>query len=211
MDQSVLNTLRKFTFFFLPFVYVLLSVAHSLSYIAPKDDEGYEHALTILRLEHELEEILKYVSVMISSLFNLDLFLIFILICRREAQVAQLTKDRDAYIRAKKEIKIKTDAVDVHLAGFARVRCSCLPPPPSFTLVVLFKRLTMLHKPDRQCCRLKGQRRCRCPCSFSFRSFDIMIIRKPKLPVAFTARKNYTQHFLYTRPYPESNPTGDHV
>lgn len=104
-------------------------MAHSLSYIAPKDDEGYEHALTILRLEHELEEILKYVSVMISSLFNLDLFLIFILICRREAQVAQLTKDRDAYIRAKKEIKIKTDAVDVHLAGFARVRCSCLPPP----------------------------------------------------------------------------------
>lgn len=87
-------------------------MAHSLSYIAPKDDEGYEHALTILRLEHELEEILKYVSVMISSLFNLDLFLIFILICRREAQVAQLTKDRDAYIRAKKEIKIKTDAVD---------------------------------------------------------------------------------------------------
>lgn len=103
-------------------------MAHSLSYIAPKDDEGYEHALTILRLEHELEEILKYVSVMISSLFNLDLFLIFILICRREAQVAQLTKDRDAYIRAKKEIKIKTDAVDVHLAGFARVRCSCLLP-----------------------------------------------------------------------------------
>ncbi|AAW45631.2 expressed protein [Cryptococcus deneoformans JEC21] len=73
VDQSVLNTLP------------------------PKDDEGYEHALTILRLEHELEEILK-----------------------REAQVAQLTKDRDAYIRAKKEIKIKTDAVDVHLAGFAR-------------------------------------------------------------------------------------------
>ncbi|ADV24039.1 hypothetical protein I315_04119 [Cryptococcus gattii Ru294] len=63
----------------------------------PKDDEGYEYALTILQLEHELEEILK-----------------------REAQVAQLTKDRDAYIRAKKEIKIKTDAVDVHLAGFAR-------------------------------------------------------------------------------------------
>lgn len=105
-------------------------MAHSLSCIAPKDDEGYEHALTILRLEHELEEILKYVSVMISSLFNLDLFLIFILICRREAQVAQLTKDRDAYIRAKKEIKIKTDAVDVHLAGFARVRCSYSPPPP---------------------------------------------------------------------------------
>ncbi|OWZ36012.1 hypothetical protein C356_04872 [Cryptococcus neoformans c45] len=76
----------------------LASVDQSvLDTLPPKDDEGYEHALTILRLEHELEEILK-----------------------REAQVAQLTKDRDAYIRAKKEIKIKTDAVDVHLAGFAR-------------------------------------------------------------------------------------------
>lgn len=42
--------------------------------------------------------------------------------------MAQLTKDRDAYIRAKKEIKIKTDAVDVHLAGFARVRCFFTPP-----------------------------------------------------------------------------------
>ncbi|OWZ72628.1 hypothetical protein AYX14_01953 [Cryptococcus neoformans] len=76
----------------------LASVDQSvLDTLPPKNDEGYEHALTILRLEHELEEILK-----------------------REAQVAQLTKDRDAYIRAKKEIKIKTDAVDVHLAGFAR-------------------------------------------------------------------------------------------
>ncbi|OXH26869.1 hypothetical protein J008_04879 [Cryptococcus neoformans] len=76
----------------------LASVDQSvLDTLPTKNDEGYEHALTILRLEHELEEILK-----------------------REAQVAQLTKDRDAYIRAKKEIKIKTDAVDVHLAGFAR-------------------------------------------------------------------------------------------
>ncbi|KAE8539465.1 hypothetical protein D1P53_004566 [Cryptococcus gattii VGV] len=76
----------------------LASVDQSvLDTLPPKDDEGYEYALTILQLEHELEEILK-----------------------REAQVAQLTKDRDAYIRAKKEIKIKTDAVDVHLAGFAR-------------------------------------------------------------------------------------------
>ncbi|KIR34059.1 hypothetical protein I352_03292 [Cryptococcus deuterogattii MMRL2647] len=76
----------------------LASVDQSvLDTLSPKDDEGYEYALTILQLEHELEEILK-----------------------REAQVAQLTKDRDAYIRAKKEIKIKTDAVDVHLAGFAR-------------------------------------------------------------------------------------------
>ncbi|OXG18004.1 hypothetical protein C367_04817 [Cryptococcus neoformans Ze90-1] len=76
----------------------LASVDQSvLDTLPTKNDEGYEHALTILQLERELEEILK-----------------------REAQVAQLTKDRDAYIRAKKEIKIKTDAVDVHLAGFAR-------------------------------------------------------------------------------------------
>lgn len=149
-------------------------VAHSISFVAPKNDEGYEHALTILRLEHELEEILKYASIMDHIFLQCwPLSNFYFLFCRREAQVAQLTKDRDAYIRAKKEIKIKTDAVDVHLAGFARV-CS------SLTLIVLFKRLTMLHKPDRQCCRLKGQRRCRCPCSFCFRSFYIMIIRSPK-------------------------------
>nr|ODN91739.1 hypothetical protein L203_00990 [Cryptococcus depauperatus CBS 7841] len=59
--------------------------------------EDHQQTLTITRLEHELEEILK-----------------------REAQAAQLTKDRDAYIRAKKEIKMKTDAVDVHLGNFAK-------------------------------------------------------------------------------------------
>ncbi|ODN99060.1 hypothetical protein I350_07214 [Cryptococcus amylolentus CBS 6273] len=60
--------------------------------------KSYEQTLEILRLEHELGEILK-----------------------REAQVAQITKERDAYIKAKKEIKVKSDAVDVHLAQFARV------------------------------------------------------------------------------------------
>ncbi|ODN94725.1 hypothetical protein L198_04868 [Cryptococcus wingfieldii CBS 7118] len=65
----------------------------------PKESESYEQTLGILRLEHELGEILK-----------------------REAQVAQITKERDAYIKAKKEIKVKSDAVDVHLAQFARVR-----------------------------------------------------------------------------------------
>ncbi|WWD19703.1 hypothetical protein CI109_104167 [Kwoniella shandongensis] len=68
-----------------------------LSSLPPKDDEGYEHAVTIARLENELNEITK-----------------------REAHLAQLTKDRDALIRAKKEIKIKFDAVDVHLTGFGR-------------------------------------------------------------------------------------------
>ncbi|WVR07622.1 hypothetical protein IAU60_004664 [Kwoniella sp. DSM 27419] len=65
--------------------------------LPPHDSEDYDQTLMIARLEHELEEI-----------------------TRREAQVAQLTKDRDALIKAKKEIKIKFDAVDVHLAGFAR-------------------------------------------------------------------------------------------
>ncbi|WVQ74236.1 hypothetical protein IAR50_003832 [Cryptococcus sp. DSM 104548] len=68
-----------------------------LDNLPSKEDESYEQTLQILRLEHELEEILQ-----------------------REARVAQLTKDRDAYIKAKKEIKVKSDAVDVHLAQFAR-------------------------------------------------------------------------------------------
>lgn len=38
-------------------------MAYCLVFVAPKDDEGYEYALTILQLEHELEEILKYVSI----------------------------------------------------------------------------------------------------------------------------------------------------
>ncbi|KAK8853280.1 hypothetical protein IAR55_003984 [Kwoniella newhampshirensis] len=68
-----------------------------VSALPPQDDDGYEHALTISKLEDELNEITK-----------------------REAHLAQLTKDRDSLIRAKKEIKIKFDAVDVHLTGFAR-------------------------------------------------------------------------------------------
>ncbi|WVR00129.1 hypothetical protein IAU59_007271 [Kwoniella sp. CBS 9459] len=68
-----------------------------LSQLPPTDSEDYEQALMIARLESELEEITK-----------------------REVHVAQLTQDRDALIKAKKEIKIKFDAVDVHLAGFTR-------------------------------------------------------------------------------------------
>lgn len=108
-------------------------MAYCLVFVAPKDDEGYEYALTILQLEHELEEILKYVFDHNPSSFSIDP-LFWFLLCRREAQVAQLTKDRDAYIRAKKEIKIKTDAVDVHLAGFARVRCFFHSTPQIFLL-----------------------------------------------------------------------------
>ncbi|WVF72938.1 hypothetical protein IAT40_007756 [Kwoniella sp. CBS 6097] len=67
------------------------------SALPSKDSEEYEQALMIARLEFELEEITK-----------------------REALVAQLTQDRDSLIKAKKEIKIKFDAVDVHLAGFTR-------------------------------------------------------------------------------------------
>ena len=40
---------------------------------------------------------------------------------RRETLVAQLTKDRDAIIKAKKEIKVKFDTVDVYLTDFAKV------------------------------------------------------------------------------------------
>lgn len=36
--------------------------------------------------------------------------------------VAQLTKDRDGLIKAKKEIKARFDAVDVYLTDFAKVR-----------------------------------------------------------------------------------------
>lgn len=76
VDQSVLDTLRKFTFLSTPFNGILY-VAYGLVFVAPKDDEGYEYALTILQLEHELEEILKYVSIMIPSSFTVDpLFLI---------------------------------------------------------------------------------------------------------------------------------------
>ncbi|WRT70158.1 uncharacterized protein IL334_007152 [Kwoniella shivajii] len=68
-----------------------------LKTLPSKDSEDYEHELTIARLEQELKEIEK-----------------------REVQVAQLTKDRDILIRTKKEIKLRFDAVDIHLGGFAR-------------------------------------------------------------------------------------------
>ncbi|OCF38065.1 hypothetical protein I316_00289 [Kwoniella heveanensis BCC8398] len=68
-----------------------------LSSLPSQESDEYEQALMIARLESELEEITK-----------------------REVLVAQLTQDRDALIKAKKEIKIKFDAVDVHLAGFTR-------------------------------------------------------------------------------------------
>ncbi|WVQ84658.1 hypothetical protein IAT38_006813 [Cryptococcus sp. DSM 104549] len=68
-----------------------------LDALPPKDDEGYEYALLVLRLEHELKEITD-----------------------REARISELTKDRDALIRAKKEIKFKSDANDVHLSGFLK-------------------------------------------------------------------------------------------
>ncbi|ORY33372.1 hypothetical protein BCR39DRAFT_519489 [Naematelia encephala] len=39
---------------------------------------------------------------------------------RREAILAQLIKDRDALVKAKKEIKLKFDAADVHLTNYAK-------------------------------------------------------------------------------------------
>lgn len=42
------------------------------------------------------------------------------LINRRESIVAQLTKDRDALIRAKKDIKLKFEAVDTYLNDYTR-------------------------------------------------------------------------------------------
>ncbi|WWC91793.1 uncharacterized protein L201_006740 [Kwoniella dendrophila CBS 6074] len=83
----------------LPSVEEFLSQADQsiINALPSKDDEDYEHELTIARLEFELKEIEK-----------------------REIQVAQLTKERDNLIKTKKEIKMKFDAVDVHLSGFAR-------------------------------------------------------------------------------------------
>lgn len=40
---------------------------------------------------------------------------------RREELLASLTKERDAVVKAKKEIKAKFDAVDVYLIDFAKV------------------------------------------------------------------------------------------
>ncbi|CAD6586081.1 MAG: hypothetical protein TREMPRED_004325, partial [Tremellales sp. Tagirdzhanova-0007] len=68
-----------------------------LSALPVEEDESFEFAQTIARLEHELSEIQQ-----------------------REALLAQLTKDRDALIKSKKEIKAKFDAVDVYLTDFAK-------------------------------------------------------------------------------------------
>ncbi len=84
--------------------------------LAAEDDESYEYTLTIARLEHELSEIQQSVSSPIRIFRTTDAGR-----CRREALVSQLTKDRDALIKAKKEIKAKFDAVDVYLTDFAKV------------------------------------------------------------------------------------------
>ncbi|EIW71957.1 hypothetical protein TREMEDRAFT_70597 [Tremella mesenterica DSM 1558] len=61
------------------------------------DDNSYPYALTTARLEQELADVIKL-----------------------EGQLAQLTRDREAVIKAKKEIKSKFDAVDVYLTDFAK-------------------------------------------------------------------------------------------
>ncbi|WVW86262.1 hypothetical protein I302_108304 [Kwoniella bestiolae CBS 10118] len=83
----------------LPSIEEFLSSADEsiLNALPSKDSEDYENELMIARLEHELREIEK-----------------------RENQVNQLTKERDTLIKTKKEIKMKFDAVDVHLGGFSR-------------------------------------------------------------------------------------------
>ncbi|RSH91925.1 hypothetical protein EHS25_009295 [Saitozyma podzolica] len=72
--------------------------AEELAKLPSQDEEGYEHALTIARLEHELAEIEK-----------------------REAIIAQLTRDRDALIKSKREIKMKFDAVESYLVDHTRM------------------------------------------------------------------------------------------
>ncbi|WWC64498.1 uncharacterized protein I303_107108 [Kwoniella dejecticola CBS 10117] len=69
----------------------------ALGALPPKYSEDHEHELTIARLEYELKEIEK-----------------------REILLSQISKERDNLIKAKKEIKMKFDAVDVHLGGFSR-------------------------------------------------------------------------------------------
>jgi hypothetical protein len=65
---------------------------------APKEDESFEYALTIARLEQELQEIEN-----------------------REKQVELLSKQQDGLIKSKKEIKHKFDAIDTYLSDFAKV------------------------------------------------------------------------------------------
>lgn len=49
---------------------------------------------------------------------------------RREAIIAQLTKDRDALIKSKREIKMKFDAVESYLVDHTRVRIGVPPTLP---------------------------------------------------------------------------------
>ena len=48
---------------------------------------------------------------------------------RREAEVLELVKERDAIIRSNKDIKMKFTTSDTYLTDFARV---CRPPRPSW-------------------------------------------------------------------------------
>lgn len=65
---------------------------------ADETDESYEYALTIARLEQELEEIQS-----------------------REKRLEALSKEQEGLIKSKKEIKHKFDAVDTYLSDFAKV------------------------------------------------------------------------------------------
>ncbi|WWC72087.1 uncharacterized protein I206_106047 [Kwoniella pini CBS 10737] len=77
--------------------YLAQAEESALNALPSKDSEEYDHELTIARLEYELKEIEK-----------------------REIELNQITKERDNLIKIKKEIKMKFDAVDVHLGGFSR-------------------------------------------------------------------------------------------
>jgi hypothetical protein len=63
------------------------------------DDEARKYALVVARLEAELAAVLA-----------------------AEARVAELTAERDGLVRARRAVKHKFDAVDIHLADFAKVR-----------------------------------------------------------------------------------------
>jgi hypothetical protein len=79
---------------------------------AAPDDESYDHAVTIARLENELAEIIQYASppAIVRSLIQ-----------RREELLASLTKEQESVIKTKKEIKHRFDAVDTYLGDFAKV------------------------------------------------------------------------------------------
>ncbi|KAK4686492.1 hypothetical protein P7C73_g3626, partial [Tremellales sp. Uapishka_1] len=71
--------------------------AEILSTLPSTEHVSYEHAIHMARLQHELDDVLE-----------------------REALLASLTKERDSLIKAKKEIKLNSDKVDVYLADFAK-------------------------------------------------------------------------------------------